>query len=96
MGEKLRHAWASVPLCLIASLVAFLGGGALLLGAVREIYGGGNPACTTVTSTCSSPSGLVVVALTVAGIVLFALGATAWFRGVKLVAGTLRSRQSAA
>jgi len=96
MREKLQRAWASASLCLIASLLACLGGGALLLGAVHEIYGGDNPACTAVTSTCTSPKGFAAVAFTAAGLVLFALGATAWFRALKLVAGTRRGRQRAA
>jgi hypothetical protein len=96
VGEKLQRAWASASLCLTVSPLAFLGGGALLLGAVQEIYGDFNATCATAASTCSNPRGWVVVALTAAGVVLFTLGAATWFRAFKLFGETRRRRHSAA
>jgi hypothetical protein len=96
VGEKLQRAWASTTLCLIVSPLAFLGGGALLLGAVQEIYGDYNATCVTAASTCSNPRGWVVAALTALGVVLFALGAVTWFRALKLYGKTRRSRHTAA
>jgi hypothetical protein len=96
VGEKLQRAWASAPLCLIVSPLAFLGGGALLLGAVQEIYGDFNATCATAASTCSNPRGWVVIALSAVGVVLFALGAATWYRAFKLLGETRRSRYSAA
>jgi len=96
VGEKLQRAWASTTLCLIVSPLAFLGGGALLLGAVQEIYGDFDATCVTAASTCSSPRGWVVAALTALGFALFAIGAATWFRALKLYGKTRRSRRTAA
>ena len=96
MGEKLQRAWASATLCLIVSPLAFLGGGALWLGAVQEIYGDYNATCVTAASACSNPRGWVVAVLTAAGVVLFTLGAATWCRALKLVGKTRRSRHTAA
>ena len=95
MGAKLQRAWASTTLCLIVSPLAFLGGGALLLGAVQEIYGDYNATCVTAASTCANPRGWVVTVLTALGVVLFALGAATWFRALKLFGETRRSRRTA-
>jgi hypothetical protein len=96
VGEKLQRAWASASLCLIVSPLAFLGGGALLFGAVQEIYGDFNATCATGATVCANPRGWVVIALSAAGAVLFALGAVTWYRAFRLYGETRRSRHSAA
>ena len=96
VGEKLQHAWASATICLTISPLAFLGGGALLLGAVQEIYGDYDATCGTAASDCSSPRGWVVIALTAAGVVLFALGTATWLRAFRLFGQRRRGSQTIA
>jgi hypothetical protein len=84
VGEKLQRAWANASICLTVSALGFLAGGALLLGAVQEIYGDYDATCGTAASDCASPRGWVVIALTAAGVVLFAVGTVTWLRALRL------------
>jgi hypothetical protein len=96
VGEKLQRAWANAAICLTFSTLAFLGGGALLLAAVQEIYGDYDATCGTAASDCTDPRGWVVIALTAAGVVLFALGTVAWLRALRLFGQRRRSSQPVA
>jgi hypothetical protein len=84
--EQLESLWARTTLCLIVSPLAFLGGGALLFAAVHEIVGAYDESCRLAGATCHDPRGWLVIAYSVAGFALFALGAAAWFRAVQLFA----------
>ena len=83
--EQIRSLWARVTPCLVISPLAFLGGGALLFAAVHEIIGD-DGSCRLAGAGCHDPRGWLVVAYSVAGFALFALGAAAWFRAVQLFA----------
>lgn len=93
MREKLSGVWSRAWVCLAVSLATFVAGGALLYGAVQEIYRDGSGACLAGTA-CHDPRGSVVIALAVAGFGLFALGATTWVRAFFLV-DRIRRRRTA-
>jgi hypothetical protein len=92
MREKLQIVWARASACLLVSIVTFVGGGVLLFGAVQEIYGDYSDTCRAAGATCHDPRGWVVIALTVAGFGLFALGAATWMRAFYLVDQVRRRR----
>jgi hypothetical protein len=89
MRNALEALWSRPWACLVVSPLALLAGGALLLGAVQEIYGDYGAACRVAGATCHDPRGWVVIALSAGGFACFALGAIAWLRAFRLV---LRAR----
>ena len=82
-------------MCLIVSALAFPGGGVLLWAAVHEVYGDGSDACRAAAATCHDPRGSVVIAFSIGGFALFALGAAAWLRAAQLVARARATRKLA-
>jgi hypothetical protein len=95
MREMIQRLWARAWVCLIVSLVGFAAGGILLFAAVQEIYGDYSASCRAAGATCHDPRGWLVIALTVAGFGLFALGATTWVRAFYLVDQGRRRRAAA-
>jgi hypothetical protein len=92
MRDVIQQLWARAWACLTVSVLAFAGGGVLLYGAVQEIYGDSSDTCRIAGASCQDPRGWVVIALTVAGFGLFALGATTWVRAFYLVDQVRRGR----
>jgi hypothetical protein len=83
MREQLESLWARLAVCLVVSPLAFLAGGAAVLGAIHEAYGD-DESCRLAGATCHDPRAWVAIALGAGGFALFALGVAAWLRAVQL------------
>lgn len=81
--NPLQQLWASASASLVVSALAFVLGGAAIVGAIAEDYG-------------RDPQVWIVIALSALGVGLLALGVTTWVRALGLVARQVRARRSAA
>jgi hypothetical protein len=80
--NPLQRLWARASACLVVSALAFVLGGAGIVGAIAEDYG-------------RDPQVWIVIGLSALGVGLLALGATTWVRALGLVARQVRARRDA-